>query len=301
MSLRWIAALASALALVACAPTASSPPAASPPRKDTPVTLTYLGVAGWQLTDGARALLVDPYFSRVDVKDGSAPLPPDEAQIARYAPARADAILVGHSHYDHVLDVPAISRRTGAVVIGTESTFNVAAASGVPSSHLRVARGGEVFEVGPFSVRTIRALHSLIGMPNEMIPREVTMPMAADAYAEGGTLQYLVRFEGRTVLFIGTANFIESEVEGLRPDVAVIAVGLREKIPDYSCRLMRALGKPPLVLANHFDAHWKLLGPEQMGIGEDARASLARFPDEVRACAPETKVVVPTHLQPISI
>lgn len=306
MSLRWIAALASALGLVACTPPAAAPPpaelpAAPPPRSDAKVTLTYLGVAGWQLTDGARALLFDPYFSRVDVENGSAPLPPDEAQIARYAPARADAILVGHSHYDHVLDVPTIARRTGAVVIGTESTFNVASAAGVDPSRLRVARGGEVFEIGPFSVRAIRALHSLIGMPAEMIPREVTMPMAADAYAEGGTLQYLVRFEGRSVLFIGTANFIESELEGLRPDVAIIAVGLREKIPDYSCRLMRALGKPPLVLTNHFDAHWKPLGPEQMSIAEDARASLERFPDEVRACAPETKVVVPTHLQPISI
>lgn len=34
------------------------------------------------------------------------------------------------------------------------------------------------------------------------------------------------------MLFIGTANFIESELEGLRPDVAVVAIGLREKIPD---------------------------------------------------------------------
>jgi L-ascorbate metabolism protein UlaG (beta-lactamase superfamily) len=125
--------------------------------------------------------------------------------------------------------------------------------------------------------------------------------MAADAYGEGGTLQYLVRFEGRTLLFIGTANFIESEIEGLRPDVAIVAVGLREKIPDYSCRLMRAIGKPRLVLTNHFDAHWKPLGPEQMGIEKDSRASLEKFAGEVHACAPDTKVVIPVHLAPVEI
>ncbi|UQA56364.1 MBL fold metallo-hydrolase [Polyangium aurulentum] len=302
MSLRSLLPLAGALALAACAPSATAPSTpASPPRSDAQASLTYLGVAGWQLTDGAHTLLFDPYFSRVDVENGSETLLPNEAQITRHAPARADGILVGHSHYDHLLDVPTIAKRTGATVVGTESTMNVARAAGVEPSHLRLARGGETFDIGPFHVRTIRALHSLTGQPNAPIPPDVTMPMAAGAYNEGGTLQYLVRFAGRTILFIGTANFVESEIEGLRPDIAIIAVGLRDKIPDYSCRLMRALGKPRLVYTNHFDAHWKPLGPEQMSIEEDGRKSLDAFADEVHACAPETKVVVPVHLQPMSI
>jgi L-ascorbate metabolism protein UlaG (beta-lactamase superfamily) len=305
MSIRSIAALASALTLLACtpplpAPKASPSPSASPPH-EAPVVLTYLGVAGWQVADGAHTLLIDPYFSRVDVKDPSAPLPPDTALIARYAPDHADAILVEHSHYDHLLDVPTIANHTNAPVIGTESTLNVARAAGVPPSHLLLANGGETFEIGPFSIRTIRGLHSLTGQPSALIPRDITLPMPASAYAEGGTLDYLVRVEQRTVLFVGSANFIESELTGLRPDVAVLATGLREKIPDYSCRLMRALGRPRLVLTDHFDAHWKPLGPEQMSLGDDARASLARFADEIHACAPETRVVIPTHLQPISI
>jgi L-ascorbate metabolism protein UlaG (beta-lactamase superfamily) len=286
MSLRTILSLASTLALVACTPSATAPQpapeASSPSPSGAPVTLTYLGVAGWQVTDGDHTLLFDPYFTRADVTDGKAPLPPDEAAIARHAPARADGILVGHSHYDHLLDVPAIARRTGAKVVGTESTLNVARASGVDPSRMVLAKGGETFDIGPFSVRALKALHSLTGVPNEPIGRDITMPMAADAYGEGGTLQYLVRVEGRTILFIGTANFIEREIEGLRPDVAIVAVGLREKIPDYSCRVMRAIGKPRLVLTNHFDAHWKPLGPEQMG-------------------APDTKVVIPVHLQPMPI
>ena len=81
----------------------------------------------------------------------------------------------------------------------------------------------------------------------------------------------------------------------------MIATGLREKIPGYSCRLMRALGRPRLVIANHFDAHWRSLGPRQMDIGEGGQASLVRFVDEIRSCSPETKVVVPTHFQPIAL
>jgi L-ascorbate metabolism protein UlaG (beta-lactamase superfamily) len=180
-------------------------------------------------------------------------------------------------------------------------TLNVARAAGVAEKRLVVAHGGETFEFGPFAVRAIRGLHAVNGLPNAAIARDIKLPMTADAYAEGGTLQYLVGVDGHTILFIGTANFIESELQGLRPDVAVIATRGREKVPDYSCRLMRALGRPRLVLTNHFDAHWEPLGPTQMSIDADDRADLAAFADEIHACAPETKVVVPTHLQSMAL
>lgn len=292
------AVVAGALLATACAsPTPATP--ASPAAR-AQLELTYLGVAGWRLTDGTHSLLVDPYFSRIDADATPGPLLPNAAAIARHAPAHADVILVGHSHYDHLLDVPAISQRTGATVVGTESTLNVARAAGVPEPRLRRAQEGETFTIGPFSVRAIRGLHSLTGQAPAEIPRNVVVPMKASGYGEGQTLQYLVRVNGQSVLFIGTANFIDGELDGLRPDVAVIATGLRGKIPDYSCRLMRALGQPRLVLANHFDAHSTPLGPKQMDIGDEGRASLAKFADEIHACSPRTKVVVPTHFQPIA-
>ena len=40
------------------------------------VTLTYLGTAGWEITDGTIVILVDPYFSRI-------PLLPDRSILAR--------------------------------------------------------------------------------------------------------------------------------------------------------------------------------------------------------------------------
>jgi hypothetical protein len=64
---------------------------------------------------------------------------------------------------------------------------------------------------------------------------------------------------------------------------------------------MRALGSPRLVLANHFDAFKEPLGPRQMDMGDASRADLAAFADEVHACAPAARVLVPTHLAPIPI
>ena len=262
-------------------------------------TLTHLGVAGWKLESSGGTLLFDPYVTRAAVEDESAPLVPNETAIAAYTPSRADVVLVGHSHYDHVLDVPSIARRTGATVIGTESTARVAAAGGIPADRIRVVHGGESFTIGPFAVRVVASRHSLTGQDNVPIPAGVTLPMAASAYVEGGTLQYLVRFEGRSIYFVGTANFIEEDVRALdaRPDVAIVAVGLREKIPNYTCRLLDALGRPPLVMPNHFDAFREPLRPGEMALDPSTRANLDAFIAEVGACAPGTRVEVPVPLQ----
>lgn len=285
-----------ALSVVACRPAVegTTSPEVSPSRSvaRSPIALTYLGVAGWQLEAGATTVLVDPYFSRPADLDG--PLVPDEKAIAARAPARAELVMVGHSHVDHVLDAPAVALRTGAQVMGSASTARLARASGVPEDRIVPIKGGEDYAFTGFSVRVVPSLHSALDDKHVMggeVAATPTLPLRFDEYAEGGTFAYLVRIAGHEVLFLGTANFIEREVEGLRPDVAVIATGLREEVHDYTCRLMRALGEPRLVYANHFD-DWR--GPAvDAPPDEDMRAFVA----EVRACSPETTVVVPRHFE----
>jgi len=276
---------------------------ASPaPGARTAVTLTHLGVAGWLLSDGTRSVLVDPHLSRPALGDG-VPALPDEQAIARLAPARADLILVGHSHVDHALDAPAIALRTGAQVLGSLSTANLARASGVPAAQIIPVQGGEDYAFDGFSVRVIPALHGALDDKHtcgagEFIARDVVLPMPMQGYGEGGTFHYLVRLGGHEVLFIGSANFIERELQGLRPDVAVVATGLRDEIHDYTRRLMGALGAPPLVLANHFD-DWR--APLGTPLSAGRLADLQAFAREVRACAPATRVLVPVPLQPIGL
>jgi L-ascorbate metabolism protein UlaG (beta-lactamase superfamily) len=256
--------------------------------------LTYLGVAGWVLSDGAHTVVIDPYLSRPSFADGVA-VTSDAAAVAKHAPARADLILIGHSHVDHVLDAPALALRTGAAVLGTSSTINYARAAGVPEAQLITVRGGEDYAFAGFSVRVLPGLHSALDHKrtfgaDQVIPAGV-LPTTFAQFAEGGTLNYLVRLGGRQVLIIGSANFIEREVQGLRPDAAIVAVGLRQEIYEYTCRLLRALGAPPTVITNHFDA-WR--APVGEPLSPEARQDLEAFSAEVQACAPGTTTVVPT-------
>lgn len=279
-----------ALLLCACRPAATTTEPAAPPVARAPISLTYLGVAGWQLDAGVVTILVDPYFTRPADLDG--PLTPDLAAIAARAPKRADLIVVGHSHVDHLLDAPAVAQATGAQLLGSASTARYARVSGLAEDRIVPVRGGEDYAMAGYSVRVIPSLHSALGDKHVMggeIAAAPTTPLRFADFAEGGTFAYLVRVAGHEVLFLGTANFIEREVDGLRPDVAVIATGLREEIHDYTCRLMRALGRPPLVYANHFD-DWR--GPP---VDESPDEDLQAFVAEVARCSPNTRVVVPQH------
>jgi L-ascorbate metabolism protein UlaG (beta-lactamase superfamily) len=284
------------LGLAGVAACAGAPVPAAPRPAGRPVTLTYLGVAGWQIEGDGRVILTDPYLSRP--KDYDQPLVPDAAAIAAHTPVHADLVVVGHSHADHLLDAPAVALRTGAQLIGSVATARVARASGMTDDRVTTIKGGEDFALAGFSLRVIPSLHSAIGdegLFGEPSPGPLALPMRISGYIEGGTFGYLFRLAGREILVLDTANFIERELVGLRPDIAIIAPGLREKIHDYTCRLLRALGDPPVVIATHFD-NWQ--GPPVDGpMSED----LTKFVAEVRQCSPRTRLIIPHHFEAMTL
>ena len=234
---------------------------AATPRE--PVTITYLGNAGWQIEAAHKVLLVDPYLSEFgpgpDENDPDPIVVPDQAQIdARIQ--RADYILITHGHPDHMLDAPYISNKTGAVIIGTGSHANIARAYGVPEERLIVVLGGEDYQFEGFSLRIMPSLHSpLYGKRynndpklNGNTPAGLKAPLHLSAYVEGGSLAYLLRIGGHRIFIPGTMNFIENELQNLRPDIAMIGAGKsRNENYDYAGRIMRGLGNPPIVLPQH--------------------------------------------------
>ncbi len=88
-------------------------------RLASPVEFVYLGVGGWLISTGQTQVLTAPLFSNPSLwKTGLGSIDADTtaivAALARFGAGNLDdvvAILSGHAHYDHLMDVPYIAAR----------------------------------------------------------------------------------------------------------------------------------------------------------------------------------------------
>lgn len=95
---------------------------------------------------------------------------------------------------------------------------------------------------------------------------------------------------------MGSMNYIEREMEGLRPDIAPVgANNERLEIYDYTRRLMGALGNALLVMPTHWD------GYGYAPLRDQSLAAAHEFADEVTAASPKTRVIIPQYFEPIRV
>lgn len=99
------------------------------PSDITKPTIRYLGVGALDIHYQGQRLLTDPFYSPQTLWDIASftPYTPDQYQIEKaLGPANqsVNTVLIGHGHYDHAADVPAIKDYlTGnASIISSEST-----------------------------------------------------------------------------------------------------------------------------------------------------------------------------------
>lgn len=296
-------------ALGAAAPAvgATASAASAAPRRRRAATgaasYRWLGTTGWRVDFGGRTVLFDPYVTRFDTGvftgrfDPATALRTDEALVARHT-GRPELIMVSHSHWDHVNDVPFIARSTGAKVIGTETTYHLLRAMGVPASQLIVVRGGEVLDFGGYVVEAVSSRHSRNGAHGYLLPGTLNAP-PADAprtigdLPEGDTLAFqLTVGEGPAVFMMGASDFSARELTGLRPDVALVPPPGSSSTYRYTARLMAALEQPGTVVPVHWD---NFEVPLAAGPVRDEGVDLERFARDVRAASPHSRVIVPDY------
>ena len=99
----------------------------TPARKPGSLAVTFLGVSSLLMNDGETAILTDGFFTRPNIREiFLGKIAPDKALINKSlkhaAIDRLAAVIVNHSHYDHVMDAPEVALQTSAILVGSEST-----------------------------------------------------------------------------------------------------------------------------------------------------------------------------------
>ncbi len=110
--------------------------------------VTYLGHACVQIEAAGKYFLVDPFIS-------ANPL----AKHIDIHKIKADFILITHAHEDHILDVEAIAKNTGATLITNPEILHYFEKRGL-SGHSMNLGGSHRFVDGQVKIKMIKAEHS---------------------------------------------------------------------------------------------------------------------------------------------
>jgi L-ascorbate metabolism protein UlaG (beta-lactamase superfamily) len=226
------------------------------------VTVTFLGVTTLLVTDGETAIMTDGFFTRPSLLQTLAGrIAPDPERIgralARAGVERLAAVVVVHSHYDHAMDAPEVARRTGAVLVGSESTANVGRGWGLPEDRIRVATPREPMRFGAFEVTLIPSRHFPHGMAMGEITAPLVPPARAMDYKEGGSWSVVIAHPAGRLLVQGSAGWVDGALRDQRADVVLLGVaGLGSKEPAYTERYLEEVVEPTgarLVIPIHWD------------------------------------------------
>lgn len=231
--------------------------------------VTFLGVASLLLDDGTSAVMTDGFFSRPPLlRTAFGQIAPDRHRIARCL-ARAgvdqlDAVLPVHTHYDHALDSAVVADRTGAVLVGGESTANIGRGHGLPAERIKVATPGEPMTYGAFTLTLVESHHCPPDRFPGVVSEPLVPPVKTGSYKCGEAWSILVEHaSGRTALLQGSAGYVAGSLAGRQADVAYLGVGQlgiqsEDYIRTYWAETVETVGARRVVLT-HWDDFFRPL------------------------------------------
>ena len=170
--------------------------------------VAWLGVSGYRLTYEGVSLFVDPYVSRVPLRAMllRRTALPDPVMLDRYAtaPGEVAGILVGHTHFDHAVDAPALARRYGTKAYGSESLAHLMRLHGLGDQAV-VVEPHTPYELGPFVVTFVPSRHSKLLFGRKVpMDGELTCDhldgLAPGAYKCGAVYGIRIEVAGRLAL-----------------------------------------------------------------------------------------------------
>jgi L-ascorbate metabolism protein UlaG (beta-lactamase superfamily) len=197
-------------------------------------------------------------------------------------------ILIGHTHWDHAVDAPALARRFGCPALGSDSLARLMRLHGLDGVEVEP---GKAYELGPFVARFTPSRHSKL-----VFGRKVPFdgPLTCDdlhglspgAYKCGAVYGIRIDVAGISLYHQGSANLDDAALDRQPVDVFLAGVSGRQVTPRYWERILPKLD-PRVIVPTHYDDFFAPLGRSlKMFRG----VKLAEVPEEVRAVARDVTV-----------
>jgi len=254
--------------------------------------LTWLGVSGYRMAYEGVSLFIDPYVSRVPLRSlllRRRALPDPsllDRWIGRAGEIGADdvaGVLVGHTHFDHAVDAPAIAQRFHAPAYGSASLAALMRLHGLGGLAVEVEPYRR-YELGPFVVSFTPSAHSKLIL-GRRVPFDGELScdqlhgLTPGAYRCGQVWGIRIEVAGMSLYHQGSANLVDAALREEPVDVFLAGVAGRSVTPRYWQRVLPRLD-PRVVVPTHYDDFFKPLGTRLDFV---SRVRLETVPDEIHA------------------
>jgi L-ascorbate metabolism protein UlaG (beta-lactamase superfamily) len=256
--------------------------------------LEWLGVSGYRIDCEGHTLFVDPYLSRAPLRNLilRRRALPDPGALDRFGAAAGAVVgvLVGHTHFDHAVDAPAIARRFGCDAYGSASLARLMALHGLADRAVEVEPYRR-YELGPFVVSFTPSAHSklLLGLAvpyDGELTCEQLDSLSPSAYRCGQVWGITIEAAGVRFYHQGSANLIDDAVRERDIDVFLAGVAGRNFTERYWERILPRID-PAVVVPTHYDNFFRPLGQPLEFV---TAARLSDLPGEIGAVSSDARL-----------
>ncbi|SGY92485.1 MBL fold metallo-hydrolase [Moritella viscosa] len=251
---------------------------------DKKLDIQYLGVGGYLFQYGDDSIMTAPSFTNPGLVNVSLPLPieTDTDLVDKLLPIeakQAEFILVGHAHYDHLMDVPYIMQQhmPTTIAVGSTTMTNIVTA---------VIADERLFDITDYAAEgkqpgkwiynrhnTIRfmpiksdhaphfmGIKVMSGTYQEALTE---LPSTAYGWKEGQTYAYVIDFldnQQQPIYRIHYQDAASNSPDGLMPvindtkavDIAILCVAAFHQVDDYPEAILQQTQPKTIVLG-----HWE--------------------------------------------
>src|SRR5262245_55338982 len=212
------------------------------PKDRRTLAVRWTGYSNFELAYNERIILLDAYFDRGSIYP---PLGFKAADVRR-----ADVILLGHGHFDHMSDAAAVAGKTGAFVVTAPVTVERLEKQALDRKQIRAVtgRGGEVLSLNGFTIEPILGRH---GEPPPDVTRAFNMALrtaGANPTPEQLAEQAAITARGTSdprVIDEGTIAFLITLNNGFR----MLYRDSGGRVTDYEKAVAARTGPVDLILA----------------------------------------------------
>jgi hypothetical protein len=246
------------------------------PRNPHTLAVRWVGFSNYELVYNGHVILLDAYYDR-----GSF-FPPLGVKAADVK--KAEVILLGHGHLDHMSDAASIGSQTGAMVVGAPVTTEKLMTQAIPARQIKTVtgKGGEVLTFNGFTVEPILGRHgepdrrvgeavlpAIDSLLPKLTPAQQVEEAAIRARGTGGprvitegTLAYLITLDdGFRIMYRDSAGVVTDYEKAAMAKVGRVDLAITALRADFLPLLTipQALEymhvyKPDVIMPAHHDA-----------------------------------------------